>query len=365
MLAVGVVANRRIALLAGAVAARGGRFAAIDWKELLTDAGLDRLAGAAAAHRWCKFDSPGEDATLTDALIRRGWRLDGERGPPPEPLRHGELAYGHWWFLGFADLMRRAGERLAGVASLRLVNPAADILDMTDKWICQQRLGAAGVAVPEPFGTIEGFDAFDARHPPDAAPRVFVKARYGSSAAGVIALQRHRDGRLVATTSARIGDDGRVYNHLRVARHTDRATIARLVDRLAAQGAYAERWVAKPRAPVGTGLSHDLRVVAFGGRPRQRIARMSATPLTNLHLGNRRAAPDWHGDAENAALDGASAAAASAFARSHSIGLDMIVRGREAIVIEANAFGDLLPGLVHEGRTTYDDQAWLAAADER
>lgn len=365
MLAIGVTTNRRTTLLADAVAARGGRFAVIDWKELLTDAGLDRLVRAAAAHRWCKLDSPGEDAALADALIRRGWHLDGKPCPAPEPLRHGELAHGRWWFLGFADLLNRVHERLATIASLRLVNPACEIVGMIDKWTCQQYLVAAGATIPAPLGTLASYDAFDAQHPPDAAPRVFIKARYGSSASGVIALQRHRDGRLVASTSARCGDDGRMYNHLRVARHTDRATVARLVDAIAAQGAYAERWVAKPRAPVAQGQSHDLRVVAFRGRPRQRIARLSASPLTNLHLGNRRAAPDWHGDAEHAALDRASAAAARAFPRSGSIGLDVIVRGGDAVVLEANAFGDLLPGLVHEGRTTYEDQAALAMADER
>jgi len=193
---------------------------------------------------------------------------------------------------------------------------------------------------------------------------VFVKSRYGSSGAGVLALQRHPDGRLVAATSARCGNDGRVYNHLRVARYTDRMTIARLIDHFAAQDAYAEHWIAKPRTPVARGLQHDLRVVALHGLPRQRIARLSASPLTNLHLGNRRAAPDWHGGAEHTALAQACAAASRAFAHSGSIGLDVIVRGSDAVVLEANAFGDLLPGLAYDGRTTYEDQAALAHADE-
>jgi hypothetical protein len=33
-------------------------------------------------------------------------------------------------------------------------------------------------------------------------------------------------------------------------------------------------------------------------------------------------------------------------------------------VFEANAFGDLLPGLTFAGLSTYDDQARLVSADE-
>jgi len=365
MLLVGVAANRRTALLGAAVSAQGGRLAVVDWKTLLDDAGLDALERRAQGHRWCKLDSPGGDAALTDALIRHGWRLDGAVAPEPLPLRHGELSSGRWWHLGLADLLARVAARLDATPGLRLLNPVGDILRMVDKWSCQHALQEARADVPRLLGTIASYDDFDTRFPAAEAPRVFVKARYGSSAAGVIALERHHGGRLVATTSARFGDDGRVYNHLRVTRHTDRATVARLVDRLAAQGAYAERWVAKPRVPGSRELHHDLRVIAFRGRARQRIARLSATPLTNLHLGNARAAPDWHGRAETAAVDAASTRVAAAFPHSHSIGLDLVVRGGEAVVLEANAFGDLLPGLAYEGRTTYDDQAAMMVADER
>lgn len=365
MLLVGVAANRRTALLSGAVAAWGGRLAVRDWKTLAGDAGLDALECSARAHRWCKLDSPGEDAGLTDALVLRGWQLDGERTSAPDPLRAGELVCGRWWYLGFADLVSRVAARLAAVPGLRLLNPAGEILRMVDKFTCQLALRDAHADVPPLLGEIAGYDDFDGRFPAADAPRVFIKARYGSSAAGVIALERHRNGRLVAATSARFGDDGRVYNHLRVTRHTDRAVVARLVDRIAAQGAYAERWVPKPRVPGSRELHHDLRVVAFLGAPRQRIARLSASPLTNLHLGNSRAAPDWHGNVEAVAVATASARAAAAFPHSHTIGLDVIVRGGVAVVLEANAFGDLLPGLAHEGRTTYDDQAALVTADER
>ena len=39
-------------------------------------------------------------------------------------------------------------------------------------------------------------------------------------------------------------------------------------------------------------------MIAFAGEPRQRVARIAGTPMTNLHLGNRREDPATLLDAE-------------------------------------------------------------------
>jgi hypothetical protein len=106
-------------------------------------------------------------------------------------------------------------------------------------------------------------------------------------------------------------------------------------------------------------------VVASCGKARQRIARLSRSPMTNLHLGNRRAAPEWLSDSQSLALEHSISRAASAFPDSRCIGFDVSLRDRSLCIFEANAFGDLLPALQYEGATTYDDQARLVSADER
>lgn len=336
----------------------------IEWRDLAREEGaLERLLPASllARHAWCKFDSPGEDTATTQALIQRGWSLSETKCAAPSTLRHGELAHEHWRFSGFADLLARVQTRLSG---MRLLNSASDILLMCDKLACQQHLRARGVPVPELLGQIRSFADFEERFPARQHPAVFIKSRYGSSAAGVLALRRHHDGRVLAYSSARMDSEGAMYNHLRVSRYERRAEIAVLVDALALQGAYAERWSSKPRAPVEREASYDLRVVAHCGQARQRIARISRSPLSNLHLGNRRSAPHWLGAIEIDALEKATAAAASLFEHSHCIGFDVTLRGSDTVVLEANAFGDLLPGLKFEGSTTYEDQAALVSADE-
>jgi hypothetical protein len=156
-----------------------------------------------------------------------------------------------------------------------------------------------------------------------------------------------------------------VFNSLRPRRYTAARDIARLVDTLAAQGAYLERWIPKPRAPDALGGHYDLRVVALDGQARQRVARVSRRPLTNLHLGNRRGTLEaWLDTDSMQALEAATKRAASVFPRSRMIGFDLILRDRRSWLLEANAFGDLLPNLLWQGRGTYDDQAALTPSPQ-
>ncbi|UXI69456.1 STM4014 family protein [Tahibacter amnicola] len=363
LLLVGRAASRRTLLLREALERRGIALQVIEWRDLAVRPSV--LATALARHHplACKIDSPGEDAATTDRLITLGWQRRGEPGVRPHPLQHGELSFRHWWYAGFAHVLAGVSQALRGSAPVPpLVNSVDGILAMTDKWRCQQRLAEAGVPVPPLAGRVVSFDQLESDYPATRWPRLFIKARYGSSAAGVVALQRRPDGRVSAMSATRLGPHGRLFNHLRPALYRRRADIAALVDRLAAQEAYAEAWITKPRTPDAAGSHYDLRAVVFGGRVRQRVARLSRGAVTNLHLGNARAAPDWLCAGREARMARAGEQAASAFPACHSIGLDLIVDHRGAHVLEANAFGDLLPGLCYEGNSTYDDQAaWMTA----
>ncbi|MGJ7901485.1 STM4014 family protein [Lysobacter sp. 1R34A] len=352
-------ASRRVQGLQQALRERGLAAAeVVDYQALLSEP--ERAAEAIAGHRGAlvKLESPGEAPALHAALIERGWQRHGATGPAPHALEHGELAHQHYWYAGFADLLR------ALPADAAYLNPPDDIACMSDKLVCQQRCIGAGVEVPPLLGPVEGYEHLRERLHDAGCDQVFVKARYGSSGAGVLAYRRNRAGRELAYGSAELADSGgrvRIFNSLRPRRYTDGRDIARLVDLLALQGAYAERWIAKPRAPDAHGGHYDLRVVALDGQARQRVARISRGPLTNLHLGNRRGATEaWFDCVAMQALEAATARAAGAFPRSRMIGFDLILRERRSWLLEANAFGDLLPNLLWRGRDTYQDQAALA-----
>jgi glutathione synthase/RimK-type ligase-like ATP-grasp enzyme len=356
----GVGAGKRVRLMQAARATLGLPPAQlVEWRDWLAQPAV--LDAALARPCVLKIESPGDDPGLYYALLKQGCQALGVAAPrPPE---HGELSLSGAWFMGLTDAMQRIAATLARLPHVQVLNAPDELLLMTDKLRCQQHLQSHRVPVPQLLGPIEGYAHLRAVLDEHGLDRVFVKARYGSSASGVIAYRHNRRGAEQATSSAHLvqGPDGaRLYNDKRLRRYGRQADIAQLVDMLATQDAYAEAWLPKPRHGNG---HYDLRILTIGGQPAHRVARVGAAVMTNLHLDNRRADADALLDAaDQAALGQAARQAASAFPASHVIGLDIVVRHGQAHVLEANAFGDLLPGLLHQGLDSYAGQlqAYLA-----
>ena len=314
-----------------------------------------------------KLDAPAASTALYERLVQHGHRLLDRDGAPPSDIDGHALAHRDLWFAGFADLLHTiAREAEAAAGPVRWLNPVEDILRMCDKWACREALAAAGVDMPPALGRVASYAHLRELLDAHGCDRVFVKARYGSAAAGVVAYRRHRDGRELAWTTAEVAGDGtqaRLFNRLSPQRYGDRARIAALIDALAAQDCYAEAWIPKPRAPGFADCCFDLRVIAFAGMPRQRMARIANAPMTNLHLGNRRSDPvSLLGNAAWAKVDATVRAAARVFPRSTMIGFDVITGRDRCVVLEANAFGDDVQHARCDGADPADDQAdWVLA----
>jgi len=94
-------------------------------------------------------------------------------------------------------------------------------------------------------------------------------------------------------------------------------------------------------------------------RMRHIVVRVSKSPITNLHLLNtrgdfeevRRRLSDaaWHRIEETCEQ------VAALFPNSLYMGIDLLITAtwNKHYVLEVNAFGDLLPNLLHEGEDTY------------
>ncbi|WP_433370145.1 STM4014 family protein [Actinoplanes sp. CA-142083] len=337
---VGNPANRRVKLFTAAAGRAGFKEPDVyAWRDVLTGG---PVPGPGATVR---IDSPGEDAEV-ERLLRGA----GETALPGE-IVGGADAY---------DGLEKILDRIAAGGG-RLLNPPADVLVMNDKRRCHARLADAGIPVPAALPPVGDYAGLRAAMRAAGWQRVFVKPAHGSSASGVLALAVARS-RIMAMTSVEIGDDGRLYNNLRVRRYEGERQIAEIVDRLGPDGLHVERWF--PKAGLGD-RALDLRVVVIAGEPRHVVVRTSRTPLTNLHLGNAR------GDVATvraAAGEKAWEAAmrtcsdvARCFPRSLHVGVDLMFRAgwRAHAVAEVNAFGDLLTGI-----DTYGDEI-AALADGR
>ena len=346
--------SKRVRLLQAARAQLGLPPARLlEWRDWLDRPAL--LDAALKQPSLFKIEPPGDDAAAHLHLLRAGCRLLDR--PPVRAPDHGELLAMDAWFAGFSAAMQRLSGQLGDLSGARVVNAPAEICLMTDKLACQRHLAEHGVRTPALLGRVDGYDHLQSLLKENNLDRIYLKPRYGSSASGVVAYRRNRAGRQQATTSAgivRAGGGIRLFNVKRIARHEQDADIAALVDALAAQQLYAEAWLDKPRC----GASHyDLRAVAIAGQPAHRVARMGTRMMTNLHLDNQRGdAAALLSGADMTALEAAVLQAAQAFPASGVAGYDLVVRRGQAHVLEANAFGDLLPGLLWQGQDTYAAQ---------
>ena len=325
----------------------------LEWRDWLAQPAL--LDAALARPGLFKIEPPGDDPAAHLLLLHAGCRLLDR--PPVAAPAHGELLAMDAWFAGFTSAMASLALQLAELPQTRVFNAPGEISLMTDKLACQRHLAAHGVPIPVLLGPVQGYEHLQSLLHEHQLDRVYLKPRYGSSASGVVAYRRNKTGRQQATTSATLSRaDGqtRLFNVKRMARYETQHDIAALVDALAAQELYAEAWLNKPRC----GDSHyDLRVVTVAGRPAHRVARIGQHMMTNLHLDNRRGdASGLLNEADLAALEDTAAQAARAFPASHVTGYDLVVRHGQAHVLEANAFGDLLPGLLWQGIDTYTAQ---------
>ena len=188
---------------------------------------------------------------------------------------------------------------------------------------------------------------------------MFIKLACSSSAAGLGILT---DKPMFTTTIEDTGD--RWYNVRKLRRVREPAAIDRILRGLSREGLHAERAIRKARLD---GVLFDCRVVVVAGEPAFTVVRHSKHPITNLHLGG------WRGDLDQlkrtvpAGIFDAAMESCRQVARAEpvlTLGIDLLYEAGWTghRIIEANAFGDLLPGLRREGLDVY---GWQIRAAEQ
>lgn len=370
--------NRRVSFFQEALESLGYPPAqVISWADYLDRPSL--LTDALRPGSTLRIDSPGENAGVMQALLRAG-------APHPratislDALEHtqakrGEVFHPLQRFLGWEAILLGLSELLdthPARETIRVMNHPDDILAMFDKERAYERLVKAEVATPRRITGVTSYDALRERMREENLRQVFIKLRHGSSASGVVAY-RTRGAREMAITSSKMvqdpGEPLRVFNSLRIQRYTKNEDTRALIEWLIAQDVVVEQWV--PKSNIDQ-RAFDMRVVVIDGVAAHVVARASRSPMTNLHLGNERETRERVIDCfGKAALDAALAEAseaARAFPDSFYFGADvMLATGSlEPVVIEVNAFGDLLPNLLVDGLDTYQTEVhrWFAG-DER
>ena len=313
------------------------------------------------------LEAPADRARATlPAGFREHKRPHSSGGMPAVPGKDalelsfdkGRIRFLAQWFVGFRAAMNRVSEELCKFRAARVMNSPEAILGMFDKEGCHARLEAAGIPVPASLGPVSCFEEIHDRMTELGWSRVFIKPRYGSSASGVVAFARHAN-KMLAYSSvelARREDEAKLYNSLKVRRYEDSEDIRVIVDDLCREQVHVERWI--PKGSIG-GATFDLRVVVIGGEAAHRVVRTSSGPITNLHLGNKRGDVDmvrqrFGADKWEEMMRTCELAVAS-LPPTHYAGIDVAIDSafRRHVILEMNAFGDLLPNALHQGLDTY------------
>jgi glutathione synthase/RimK-type ligase-like ATP-grasp enzyme len=343
----------------------------LDYRDLI--AYPEEAAARIPAFARVRVESPGRDARVLAGLLMRGIeksaRLHMHHLPQAEIERQvserGRLLPPRQLYFGMESVLGALARRVhqSGTLRIQLVPDVATILLAFDKSACHRHLMANGVPVPAALPDIGSFDALCAAMQATRMPRVFVKLRHGSAAAGTVALATSKFGMRAVTTVEMVSTSAgglRLYNTRALRQYTTPAEIVRLIDNLAPHGLQAEAWI--PKASVD-GRIADLRVLTIDGNPVFRVLRKSRHPITNLHLGGERA----HADAllsrmpakAVAALDETCRVVARTLSGALQLGIDIAVSAdlKRHYVLEVNAFGDLLNGVAtSQGLDAYDVQ---------
>lgn len=315
----------------------------VPWQGVLSEPAM--LRGLGQQGDWLRVESPGADSLTWHALARQG----GFAGV----LSPGQWRPGRAWFAGLSQALRAIDQESSHLVA---THPTEHILTMTDKLLCAERLQAAGVPVPETYPAPPTADCLREFLSQRDRHAVFIKPRWGSSGAGILAYRcaGHRE---QLTTTARL-ENGCLINEKRLRSYRDRESIDRLFRIILSDGAVVQRWIPKAGTAAGP---FDLRVLVINGQVAQRIARVGRGTITNLHIDAKRLdaeqALQSFGAKTIAAVYDVCRRAAACFPGQLAVGVDVMVdpAGRP-FVLECNAWGDYLPRLLSDGRDSYESQ---------
>jgi len=355
--------NRRVTMFQEALRARGcAEATVISWRALL-EQGLQPLEQVGHSEALVRIDSAGEDFEVERGLLTLGHGdavAAGVSAIEPAAVERlqpdrGRILCPRQAHLGFERLLGDLARLFSRRPGWRVLNTPAAIAELFDKRRTSRRYREAGLPVPEFLDGIDSVDALRAAMDGRGWRSAFVKLSCSSSASCLAVYHRRPDGDHAMTTTEMASTGW--YNSLRV-RRVSGAALEQLLGFLIREGSQIERQVPKARLD---GAFFDCRVLCVAGEPAFTVVRQNRHPITNLHLGG------WRGDIGSflarvpaAELEAAHAScrAVAALHESFQLGVDLMYEAGFAghRVIEANAFGDLLPRLERDGLSVYEWQ---------
>lgn len=347
----------------------------VDYADLI--AGKQTLEQFNTPNTIIRFDSPEKNFDVDKAIIAEGSReifstsshqhISAEAATKLE-FDKGLVLYPRQWYLGWRYLLQKWETQLTpliacgeGLGVGYFMNHPQDIAVMFDKPTCHERFSRHNIPVPRSLSKIHNYDHLREQMQMQGIERVFVKLSHGSAASGVVAYRANSRFESAITTVERVRENGQtlLYNSRKIRHYTHREEIADIINILTAEGVQVEEWL--PKAHLQE-CGFDVRVVVINGEAQHIVVRLGKSPMTNLHLGNERGnteeflakvgAENWE------IMKRTCEQAAALFPNSLYCGVDLLILPdwKTHAILEINAFGDLLPGILWNEIDTYTSE---------
>lgn len=256
------------------------------------------------------------------------------------------------------NLYKEQLERLDQLEEVYFVNTPQAIWSTLDKQHCKRVLEENNICTTLMLkDSLQSAKALKEKMLELGTHSVFIKPRYGSGAAGVMAYRMNPYSKHEMLQTCVELRDNEFRNTKMLRKISDPYDIEQYIDFLLAQDAIVEKWIPKPK--IGDCV-YDLRVVHQFGKTDFIVARGSKGAITNLHLNNQAIELATLGITEEVewAIRDTCSKAAVLFEGLNSVGIDLLLSGKRQrpMIIEMNAQGDLLYKDIYNDNAIYKNQ---------
>ena len=331
----------------------------VDYCDLIDD--VELLEEYTAQPLLIRLEAPAESLSLERALLTLGYEdavaADVSVIDPDAvkvlPTRLGEYRYPSQFYYGFSRLLQRFQIVYQKSTTAQWLAEPEQTAFLFDKQATTELYRAQGILVADTLPVCHSLDEILERMEEREWPEVYIKHRYGSTACGMMMLRWHRQRMFAVTTMSR--RRGRWYNSLRLEHHAHPERVKPVIDYLLKEGVQIEQAIPKMQID---GIPFDCRVVMIAGEVAFVVLRKSNKPFSNLHLGGERGTyRELQRVVDGHVLEHAweCCRKVARLHRQFVIGIDLLFHrnGQQFVVLESNAFGDLLPNLTRQNRTVY------------
>lgn len=288
------------------------------------------------------------DKILPDFLMKTFIKID------PPKYKEFEILKGYEKLENYIKFLKNIDSR----DNIVFLNEPNAILNVLNKKVCKKILLNNNIATtPMLDDNITDIKGLRKLLLDKKVRNVFIKPKYGSGAAGIIAYRiNFKKNEEIIYTSIK-NYNGKWVNTKKIEKISGREKIEEIVNFVLYNEHIIEKWIPKSKLKD---ISYDLRVVYQFGKIVFMVARGSKSPVTNLHLNNQAISiEDLNLSQETIyKISNLCERAMKCFKGLNYAGIDILLKGRnlEPIIIEINGQGDLIYKDIFEENNIYKEQ---------